>query len=110
MRGLVTNAGAAVPAVLLANTVPAATVAAPVPPRAIESVPVQPSVSELAWSNAVAGVPPKVRVTLVSSVLVRAAPVTEITPLAVSGVGVTTIGAVAVMEVTVPLPPPRVVH
>src|SRR4051812_13781815 len=50
--------------------------ATPVPPRAPESVPVQPKVSELACSSAVVGVPPSVSVTLVSSVLVSAAPVT----------------------------------
>jgi hypothetical protein len=45
-------------------------------------------------------------VTFVSSVSVNAAPVIEITPVVVIGEGVTTIGAVAVKLVTVPLPPP----
>jgi len=50
-------------------------VEAPVPPLATESCPVQPSVRLAARRRAVVGVPPKVRVTLVSSVLVKAAPV-----------------------------------
>src|SRR5262245_14860285 len=45
----------------------------PVPPLVPDNVPVQPSVKETAWSNAVAGVPPNVSVTLVSSTRVRAA-------------------------------------
>lgn len=45
-----------------------------VPPRATESCPDQPTVIEVACSNAVVGVPPNAKVTLVSSVLVRAAP------------------------------------
>ena len=77
----------------------------PVPPLELASCPVHPAVIDVAARSAVVGVPPKVSVTLVSSVLVSAAPVTEITPVAVNGVGVTTIGAVAVIEVTVPLPP-----
>jgi hypothetical protein len=47
----------------------------PVPPRVAASVPVQPRVILAARNSEVAGVPPSVRVTLVSSVLVRAAPV-----------------------------------
>jgi hypothetical protein len=62
-------------------------------------------VRDAGWSNAVVGVPPRVRVTFVSSVLVSAEPVMEITPVVVKGDGVTTIGAVAVILVTVPVPP-----
>src|SRR5882724_10576082 len=42
----------------------------PVPPLPAASVPVQPSVNEVDRSREVVGLPPKVRVTLVSSVLV----------------------------------------
>ena len=45
----------------------------PVPPRVVASVPVQPNVSEAAFNKAVDALPPKVSVTLVSSVFVRAA-------------------------------------
>src|SRR6478752_9819073 len=45
----------------------------PVPPRATDSVPAQPAVMLEAANNAVAGDPPSVSVTLVSSVLVSAA-------------------------------------
>ena len=48
----------------------------PEPPRAVESVPAHPAVMLEACSKAVAGVPPSVRVTLVSLVLVSAAGVT----------------------------------
>ncbi len=51
-------------------------VAAPEPPRATESCPDHPAVIEVACSSAVDGVPPSVSVTFVSSVRVRAAPVT----------------------------------
>ena len=44
-----------------------------VPPRASESCPVQPAVMDVACKRAVFGVPPSVRVTFVSSVLVKAA-------------------------------------
>ena len=47
----------------------------PVPPRDAARVPVQPTVIDAARLRAVAGVPPSVSVTFVSSVLVRAAPV-----------------------------------
>ena len=46
-----------------------------VPPRVASSWPVQPSVNDVACNSAVAGVPPSVSVTLVSSVLVSAAAV-----------------------------------
>ncbi len=46
----------------------------PVPPRVPESVPVQPSVRDVAARSEVVGLPPKVRVTLVSSDFVSAAP------------------------------------
>lgn len=49
--------------------------ATPVPPRATLNCPVQPIVKLAARRSAVAGVPPRVRVMLVSSVLVNAAPV-----------------------------------
>jgi hypothetical protein len=52
----------------------AVSVDAPVPPRATESWPDHPRVRDVAASNALAGVPPSVRVTFVSSVLVSAAP------------------------------------
>ena len=45
------------------------------PPRVTASCPVQPNVNDAALSSAVDGVPPKVKVTLVSSVFVNAAPV-----------------------------------
>ena len=45
---------------------------APVPPRPTASVPVHPNVSDASLSSDVAGLPPNVRVTLVSSVLVKA--------------------------------------
>lgn len=48
--------------------------ATPVPPRAPDSVPVHPAVIDAAESSAVVGEPPNVRVTLVSSAFVRAAP------------------------------------
>jgi hypothetical protein len=48
----------------------------PVPPRDGESVPVHPRVKDVACKSAVAGVPPNVRVTFVSSVFVRALGVT----------------------------------
>lgn len=63
----------------------------PVPPRAIDSCPVHPSVKDVAASNAVVGVPPKVNVTLVSSTRVSAEPVTPMAPVVAFNV----IGAVA---------------
>lgn len=49
-------------------------VPAPLPPRATDRVPVQPAVMDAALTSAVVGLPPNVSVTLVSSVLVSAAP------------------------------------
>src|SRR5262252_1655847 len=49
----------------------------PMPPRATARVPVQPTVMDDARSKEVAGVPPNVRVTFVSSVFVSAAPATS---------------------------------
>ena len=46
--------------------------ATPVPPLAPDSVPVHPSVKDVAASNATVGEPPNVKVTLVSSDLVNA--------------------------------------
>lgn len=46
----------------------------PVPPRVGDNVPVHPRVKEVALSNAVVGEPPKVSVTLLSLLLVKAAP------------------------------------
>ena len=48
----------------------------PVPPRVGLNCPVQPAVIDTAWSNAVEGVPPRVKVTLVSLLSVNAAGVT----------------------------------
>ena len=45
----------------------------PVPPRPTANVPVHPNVNDAAFSNAVLALPPRVNVTLVSSVFVRAA-------------------------------------
>ena len=53
----------------------------PVPPRETASWPDQPAVMDVAARSAVDGLPPSVRVTLVSSALVRAAPV--ISPLGI---------------------------
>jgi hypothetical protein len=47
----------------------------PVPPLAGDNVPVQPAVIDVARSSAVDGEPPRVNVTLVSSIFVRVAPV-----------------------------------
>ncbi|MGL6123762.1 MAG: hypothetical protein ACRC1W_12260 [Shewanella sp.] len=52
----------------------------PVPPRVPDNNPVHPSVNDVASSSAVAGVPPKVIVTLVSSTLVSAEGVTTPPP------------------------------
>lgn len=64
--------GAAAKPVLLLNTVLAPAVAAPVPPRPTASVPLQPNVSDTLFKSAVAGVPVRLSVTLVSSVSVNA--------------------------------------
>ena len=55
----------------------APTVLAPVPPLVTANCPVQPRVILAARNNDVAGAPPNVIVTLVSSVFVSAAPVTS---------------------------------
>ena len=49
-------------------------------------MPVHPTVMDVALNKAVSGVPPKVNVTFVSSVLVRAAPVTSV-PLILAHTG-----------------------
>jgi hypothetical protein len=62
----------------------------PKPPRFAESVPVQPTVMLVVCSNAVFGVPPSVKVTLVSFVRVNAAGVAvaaEVSPKVVRAVG-----------------------
>ena len=60
--------------VLLPNKIwPAVKVPAPVPPLETDSVPVQPKVNDAAFNKAVLALPPRVNVTLVSSVFVRAA-------------------------------------
>ena len=46
-----------------------------VPPRALLNIPVQPKVKDAAFTKAVSGLPPKVSVTFVSSVLESTAPV-----------------------------------
>jgi hypothetical protein len=48
----------------------------PVPPLVPESVPVHPKVKDVACNKDVAGVPPRVKVTFVSSTFVNAAGVT----------------------------------
>ncbi len=63
-----------VSAAVAERTAPLAADDKPVPPRPIASVPVQPSVRLVAASNDVAGVPPSVSVTFVSSTRVSAAP------------------------------------
>lgn len=89
------------PVMLLNAVIPAVPV--PIPPRATANVPVQPKVKDAAASSAVLAEPPSVSVTLVSSVLVSAEPVTVmfgvVPPDEASG-------AEAVTEVTVPLPVP----
>ena len=45
----------------------------PVPPRVVANVPVHPRVNDAAFNKAVLALPPRVNVTLVSSVFVRAA-------------------------------------
>ena len=49
-------------------------ISAPAPPLDFANVPVHPNVTEAAFTKAVEADPPKVRVTFVSSVLVKAAP------------------------------------
>lgn len=60
---------------LATRVVSSVTVEMPVPPRAADSCPVHPAVMLVAFTRAVEGEPPSVRVTLVSLVRVRAAPV-----------------------------------
>ncbi len=81
--------------ILLNAPMPAVPV--PVPPRDTASVPVQPSVNEVAASNAVVGDPPSVSVTFVSSVLLRAA---DVIPIVGVRPPVDVIGAVAPTELT----------
>ena len=57
----------------------------PKPPRVVASVPVQPAVTEAAFTSAVVGDPPRVNVTFVSLALVRAAPVVVLNKVPVVG-------------------------
>lgn len=89
---------ARVPAAVKPRTPPEVPEARPVPPRATESWPDQPTVMEVAVTKAEAGVPPRVRVTLVSSTLIRAAPVMPMLMLPAATEQV--IGATGVQEIT----------